>query len=79
MLNSLNYRLVCLKIAGDLPRILERCSEDVRKKGYTKQQAIAICTASLQRSGRLKKGTQQLTEKGQESPASHKPAPPGCR
>ena len=38
-----------------MPAKLDRCVEDVMKKGKDKSSAFAICTASLQRAGVLEK------------------------
>lgn len=49
-----------------MPAILERLVSQLRAKGKSKQAAFAIATAALQRSGNLKKGTQQATAKGKK-------------
>lgn len=38
-----------------MPKVLEDCVKEVMKQGKTKPQAYAICTASLQKSGKIKK------------------------
>jgi len=38
-----------------VPAILEKCVKDVKAKGKKSGNAWAICTSSLQRSGKLKK------------------------
>ncbi len=48
------------------PLGLRRCVADVVAKGGDIQKAFAVCTASLQKAGVLKKGTQELTKKGQK-------------
>lgn len=47
-----------------MPAILERLVSQLQAKGKSKSSAYAIATAALQRSGNLKKGTQQATSKG---------------
>lgn len=48
-----------------MPAILERLVSQLRAKGKSKDAAFAIATASLQRSGNLKKGTNKATSKGE--------------
>ncbi|TDN70392.1 hypothetical protein [Paraburkholderia sp. BL10I2N1] len=48
-----------------MPKILERLEGQLEKKGMGKSQAAAVATSSLQKNGVLKKGTQQLTPKGE--------------
>lgn len=47
-----------------MPAILERLVSQLRAKGKDKSSAFAIATATLQRAGDLKKGTQKATPKG---------------
>ena len=47
-----------------MPKILERLVGQLQAKGMPKSQAYAIATAQQQKAGNLKKGTQELTEKG---------------
>lgn len=47
-----------------MPAILERLVSQLKAKGYSESSAYAIATSALQRSGNLKKGTQQATDKG---------------
>jgi hypothetical protein len=48
-----------------MPKILDRCVKQVQSnQKKDKGSATAICTKSLQKSGNLKKGTQQATKKG---------------
>ncbi|HEX6829053.1 MAG TPA: hypothetical protein VF104_08745 [Burkholderiales bacterium] len=47
-----------------MPKILERAVSQIQAKGADKSKAFAIATSSLQKSGVLKKGTQELTPKG---------------
>lgn len=49
-----------------MPAILERLVSQLQAKGKSKSSAFAIATAALQRSGNLKKGTQQPTSKGKK-------------
>ena len=48
-----------------MPAILDRCVSKVKGK-VGESRAFAICTASLQKAGILKKGTQKLTDKGRK-------------
>ena len=47
------------------PEILDRLVKQLMDKGMDKNKAYAIATSSLQKRGVLKKGTQQLTSKGE--------------
>lgn len=47
-----------------MPKILERLVSQLKAKGKSEKAAYAIATASLQRSGNLKPGTQEATAKG---------------
>lgn len=47
-----------------MPAILDRLVRQLQAKGYKKPQATAIATASLQKSGNLKKGSTKPTKKG---------------
>jgi hypothetical protein len=47
-----------------MPAILERLVKQLKAKGYNKSSAFAIATSTLQKSGNLKKGTQEATAKG---------------
>lgn len=47
-----------------MPAALDKCVIALRKQGKSEARAFAICTASLQRAGILKKGSQKLTKKG---------------
>jgi len=47
-----------------VPKILERLVKQLKAKGKSTKQAYAIATASLQKSGNLKKGTNKPTSKG---------------
>jgi len=50
-----------------MPKILERLVQQLRAKGHSREEAYAIATSTLQKSGELKKGTQKLTPKGKKS------------
>jgi hypothetical protein len=58
-----------------MPAILERLVSQLKAKGKSESSAYAIATAALQRSGNLKSGTQQATQKGKRrgamTPAQH--------
>jgi len=47
-----------------MPAILERLVKQLKAKGKSDSSAWAIATATLQRSGDLKKGTREATAKG---------------
>ena len=47
-----------------MPKILDRLVGQLEAKGKPKGQAFAIATSALQKSGNLKKGTQEATPKG---------------
>lgn len=47
-----------------MPKILERLVSQLQAKGKDKSTAFAIATSALQKSGNLKKGTQEPTVKG---------------
>lgn len=47
-----------------MPAILERLVSQLKAKGKSESSAYAIATAALQKSGNLKKGTQEATPKG---------------
>lgn len=51
------------------PQILDSCVEKVMKSGKSKSSAFGICTSQLQKSGVLKSGTQELTDKGKRRSA----------
>jgi hypothetical protein len=52
-----------------MPKILERLVSQLKEKGMDKNRAYAVATSSLQRTGVLKKGTQELTAKGEKRQA----------
>ena len=49
-----------------MPKILERLVSQLEAKGTPKSKAYAIATATQQKAGNLKKGTQELTPKGKK-------------
>jgi hypothetical protein len=49
---------------GQTSPLEKRCVSGVVKDGKTVSQAYAICRASLQKSGRIKKGGMELTKLG---------------
>lgn len=59
-----------------MPKILERLVNQLKSKGYDEQQAYAIGTNALQKSGNLKKNSTKPTKKGLKrgrmSPAQRK-------
>lgn len=49
-----------------MPKILEDLRKKVQAKGASKSSAYAIATSALQKQGKLKKGSQQVTRKGKK-------------
>lgn len=47
-----------------MPAILERLVAQLQAKGMPKAKAYAVATSTLQKSGSLKKGSQEMTPKG---------------
>lgn len=48
-----------------MPKILEDLRKKIgAKEGVSKSSSYAIATAALQKQGKLKKGTQEMTPKG---------------
>lgn len=47
-----------------MPEILERLVSQLQAKGMPRQKAYAVATSTLQKSGSLKKGSQEMTPKG---------------
>ena len=47
-----------------MPKVLDDCVSKVKARGVSENRAFAICTASLQDAGVLRKGTQKLAAKG---------------
>jgi hypothetical protein len=48
-----------------MPKILERLKSQLMAKGMPKPNAYAVATSQLQKHGVLKRGSQELTPKGQ--------------
>jgi hypothetical protein len=48
-----------------MPAILDRLVSQLKQNGKSEEEAFAIATASLQRSGNLKKGSTKATPKGE--------------
>jgi hypothetical protein len=49
-----------------MPKILENLVNKLQAKGRSKSSSYAIATSQLQKSGKLKPGTQELTHKGKK-------------
>lgn len=49
-----------------MPKILDRLVSQLRAKGMSQSEAIAVATKTLQRAGDLKPGTTQATSKGKQ-------------
>lgn len=47
-----------------MPKILDRLVSQLKAKGKGEQAAFAIATSALQKSGNLKRGSQEATAKG---------------
>jgi hypothetical protein len=47
-----------------MPKILERLVSQLMEKGMDRNKAYAVATSQLQKHGTMKKGSQELTEKG---------------
>jgi hypothetical protein len=47
-----------------VPKIVEDLAKKIQKTGKSKSAAYAIATSAMQKQGKLKKGTQELTKKG---------------
>jgi hypothetical protein len=47
-----------------VPKILERLVSQLKAKGYSESASRAIAVSSLQKSGNLKKGSEEPTAKG---------------
>lgn len=52
-----------------MPNILERLVQQLQDKGMPKSKAFAVATKTLQRTGSLKPGTQELTLRGKQRSA----------
>jgi len=52
-----------------MPKILERLVSQLKAKGKSERSAYAIATSTLQKSGSLKPGSQEMTAKGRERSA----------
>ena len=48
-----------------MPKILDRLVSQLKAKGKPEGQARAIATSTLQKSGSLKRGSDQMTPKGE--------------
>lgn len=58
-----------------VPSPLRHCVAATTSKGRDTSSAFAVCTAQLQKSGVLKKGSQDLTSKGEKTAAEHEKEP----
>lgn len=47
-----------------MPKVLEDRVQALMRKGMSKERAYAIATSSLQKEGKMEKGSQKLTNKG---------------
>jgi hypothetical protein len=49
-----------------MPKVLEDRVQALLKKGMTKERAYAIATSSLQKEGKMQRGSQKLVRKGKK-------------
>lgn len=47
-----------------MPKILDDLEKKIEAKGKPRSNAFAIATSALQKQGKMKRGSQQLTSKG---------------
>ena len=56
------------KLQSEIPRAIRRCVVKVYKKGEPGSEglsrAFAICTATMQKAGQVKRGSRRLTKRG---------------
>jgi hypothetical protein len=76
------FKIAYEKIAGGergdpTPELVDHVAARIMKEHpeYTREQAYAIAVKQLQRTGYLKPGTMQLTEKGRKRSAYHSQHP----
>lgn len=50
-----------------MPKILEERVAALMRKGMDRERAYAIATSSLQKEGKMERGSQKLTSKGSKS------------
>ena len=50
-----------------MPTILDEMVEKLKSQGHDEQSAYAIATKALQKQGKLKPGSQKLTDKGRKA------------
>ena len=55
-----------------MPEILEKLKNKIQAKGKPESNAFAIATSALQKQGKMKKGSQQLTPKGKAASGGKK-------
>ena len=55
-----------------MPAILEKLKNKIQAKGKPESNAFAIATSALQKQGKMKKGSQQLTPKGKAASGGKK-------
>ena len=60
-----DFKLFCESYLTE-PQILDRLVQQLKDRGFDKNRAFAIATSQLQKAGVLKKGTQDLTKKGEK-------------
>ncbi len=55
-----------------MPAILEKLKNKIQAKGKPESNAFAIATAALQKQGKMKHGSQELTSKGKAASGGKK-------
>lgn len=50
-----------------MPAILEKLKNKLMARGMPKSNAFAVATSALQKQGKMKRGSQQLTTKGKKA------------
>ena len=60
-----DFNMFCEQFLSE-PQILDRLVQQLKDRGVEKNRAFAIATSQLQKAGVLKKGTQDLTKKGEK-------------
>ena len=60
-----DFNMFCEQFLSE-PQILDRLVQQLKDRGVEKNRAYAVATSQLQKAGVLKKGTQDLTKKGEK-------------
>jgi hypothetical protein len=62
-----------------MPPLLEKLQKQIQGTGKSKSSSFAIATSALQKQGKMKRGSQELTSKGKSYQATHSMKPPRTR